>query len=35
VINFVETGEIPVFEDEEISRIEESFDKEIEEIRFE
>lgn len=35
VINFVETGEIPVFEDEEISRIEESFDKEIEEIKFE
>lgn len=35
VIGFVETGEIPVFDDEEISRIEDSFNKDIEEIRFE
>lgn len=35
VIGFVETGEIPVFDDEAISRIEDSFDKDIEEIRFE
>ena len=35
VIRFVETGEVPIFDDEEISKMEDSFDADFVNIKFE